>query len=68
VICEFRSSTSALAPKEQAAKRPGEEGSGVTTEGVGARLLRKEDDRYIRGQGLFVGDINLSPMPASDQS
>ena len=34
----------------------------MTTEGVGARLLRKEDDRYIRGQGRFVGDINLPRM------
>src|SRR5688572_15133041 len=25
--------------------------------GVGASLLRKEDDRYLRGQGEFVGDI-----------
>ncbi len=30
--------------------------------GVGARLLRKEDDRYLRGRGKFVGDIKLPGM------
>jgi carbon-monoxide dehydrogenase large subunit len=34
----------------------------VTGEGIGARLPRKEDDRYIRGQGQFVGDIRLPRM------
>jgi aerobic carbon-monoxide dehydrogenase large subunit len=27
--------------------------------GVGARLLRKEDDRFLRGRGQYVGDIRL---------
>src|ERR1700749_1738691 len=27
--------------------------------GVGARVLRKEDDRLMRGRGQFVGDIRL---------
>ena len=27
--------------------------------GVGARLLRKEDDRFLRGKGQFIGDISL---------
>jgi carbon-monoxide dehydrogenase large subunit len=31
----------------------------VSEEGIGARLPRKEDDRYIRGQGQFVGDVRL---------
>jgi aerobic carbon-monoxide dehydrogenase large subunit len=35
---------------------------GVTGEGIGARLPRKEDDRYLRGQGEFVGDIRLPRM------
>jgi carbon-monoxide dehydrogenase large subunit len=26
-------------------------------DGIGARLIRKEDDRYMRGRGQFVGDI-----------
>jgi aerobic carbon-monoxide dehydrogenase large subunit len=38
------------------------ERSSVTEEGIGARLPRKEDDRYIRGQGQFVGDIRLPRM------
>ena len=32
----------------------------VKSEGIGARLLRKEDDRYMRGTGQFVGDIKLA--------
>ncbi len=31
-------------------------------QGVGARLIRKEDDRYMRGRGEFVGDIRLAGM------
>lgn len=34
----------------------------MTESGVGARLLRKEDDRYMRGRGQFVGDIRLAGM------
>jgi carbon-monoxide dehydrogenase large subunit len=30
-----------------------------TEQGVGARLLRKEDDRFLRGRGQFVADIRL---------
>src|SRR6202163_3289238 len=30
-----------------------------TAQGVGARLLRKEDDRSMRGRGQFVADIRL---------
>lgn len=30
--------------------------------GVGARLPRKEDDRYMRGRGEFVADIRLAGM------
>jgi len=29
------------------------------TSGIGARVLRKEDDRHLRGRGQFVGDIKL---------
>ncbi|MBI1383376.1 MAG: molybdopterin-dependent oxidoreductase [Rhizobiales bacterium] len=32
------------------------------SEGIGARLRRKEDDRYMRGRGQFVGDITLAGM------
>ena len=31
-------------------------------QGIGARLLRKEDDRYMRGRGEYVGDIRLAGM------
>jgi aerobic carbon-monoxide dehydrogenase large subunit len=34
----------------------------VTDQGVGARLIRKEDDRLMRGRGQFVADIRLSGM------
>ncbi|HYB11052.1 MAG TPA: xanthine dehydrogenase family protein molybdopterin-binding subunit [Alphaproteobacteria bacterium] len=34
--------------------------SKVSTRGVGARLRRKEDDRYLRGRGQFVADIKLA--------
>ena len=34
-------------------------------QGVGASLLRKEDDRFLRGRGQFVGDIRLPDMHAS---
>lgn len=30
--------------------------------GVGARLPRKEDDRFLRGRGQYVGDIRLPGM------
>ena len=30
--------------------------------GVGARLARREDDRYLRGRGRFVADIRLPGM------
>src|SRR5712672_168972 len=39
------------------AQRPG-----VIPAGIGARLPRKEDARYMRGQGEFVGDIHLPRM------
>ena len=34
----------------------------MVEQGVGARLLRKEDDRLMRGRGEFVGDIRLPGM------
>ena len=34
----------------------------MTGQGVGARLLRKEDDRLLRGRGQFVADIRLAGM------
>src|ERR1700754_1751057 len=34
----------------------------MTKQGVGARLLRKEDDRLMRGRGEFVADIRLAGM------
>lgn len=34
----------------------------MANQGVGARVLRKEDDRLMRGRGQFVGDIRLAGM------
>jgi carbon-monoxide dehydrogenase large subunit len=34
----------------------------VTGQGVGARLLRKEDDRLMRGRGQFVADLRFAGM------
>jgi aerobic carbon-monoxide dehydrogenase large subunit len=34
----------------------------MTRQGIGARLARKEDDRFLRGRGQFVGDIKLPGM------
>lgn len=34
----------------------------MTGQGIGARLLRKEDERYMRGRGQYVGDIRLPGM------
>jgi carbon-monoxide dehydrogenase large subunit len=31
----------------------------ATSQGVGARLMRKEDDRFLRGRGQYVADIRL---------
>ena len=31
-------------------------------EGIGARVLRKEDARHLRGRGHFVGDIRIQGM------
>ena len=30
--------------------------------GIGARVPRLEDDRYLRGRGKYIGDIKLSGM------
>ena len=34
----------------------------MTSQGVGARLLRKEDDRLMRGRGQFVADLRFAGM------
>jgi carbon-monoxide dehydrogenase large subunit len=34
----------------------------MSSQGIGARLTRKEDDRLMRGRGQFVGDIRLPGM------
>lgn len=34
----------------------------MSGQGVGARLIRKEDDRYLRGRSQYVGDIGLPGM------
>ncbi|MBX9749604.1 MAG: xanthine dehydrogenase family protein molybdopterin-binding subunit, partial [Roseococcus sp.] len=31
-------------------------------QGVGAAITRKEDDRFLRGRGKYVGDIQLPNM------
>ena len=34
----------------------------MTDQGIGARMTRKEDDRFMRGRGQYVGDIKLAGM------
>ena len=34
----------------------------ASRQGIGASLLRREDDRFLRGHGEFVGDIRLPGM------
>jgi carbon-monoxide dehydrogenase large subunit len=34
----------------------------MSNQGVGARALRKEDERFLRGQGQFVADLRLAGM------
>ncbi len=36
--------------------------SQTTGQGIGASLIRKEDDRFMRGRGGFVGDIRPAGM------
>jgi carbon-monoxide dehydrogenase large subunit len=37
--------------------------AGVTSKtGVGARLRRREDDRFLHGRGQYIGDIKLARM------
>lgn len=36
--------------------------SASDTRGVGARKVRKEDDRYMRGRGEYVGDMSMPGM------
>ena len=43
-----------------AVKRSTKGGSGG--KGVGARLERKEDERFMRGRGQFVGDMRMEGM------
>jgi len=38
------------------------EHTSVGREGIGVSLLRKEDDRFLRGRGEFVADIRLPGM------
>ncbi len=37
-------------------------GNAMSEQGIGARLIRKEDDRLMRGRGQFVADIRLPGM------
>lgn len=34
----------------------------MAAKGVGARLVRKEDDRYLRGRGQYIADVRFSGM------
>ncbi len=34
----------------------------MATFGIGASVLRKEDDRFLRGRGQYVGDFRLAGM------
>src|SRR6202046_5128923 len=42
--------------------RPSDAASPDTQQGVGARMLRKEDDRFMRGRGQYVADIRLAGL------
>jgi len=35
---------------------------GASGKAIGARLLRKEDDRFLHGRGQYIGDIRLPGM------
>ncbi len=39
-----------------------DDGARLSGSGVGSSVTRKEDDRYLRGQGQFIGDIALPGM------
>src|SRR5260370_9271760 len=41
---------------------PASDAMADTGQGVGARLLRKEDDRFMRGRGQYVADIRLAGL------
>src|SRR5436190_17145219 len=43
-------------------QRPEQKPHRVTTKGVGARLPRKEDRRFLRGEGEYVSNIRLPGM------
>src|SRR5262249_57459959 len=34
----------------------------LTKSGIGARLRRKEDDRFLHGRGQYIGDIRFPKM------
>jgi aerobic carbon-monoxide dehydrogenase large subunit len=36
--------------------------SSLTRKAIGARLARKEDDRFLHGRGQYIGDIRLAGM------
>src|SRR3979490_3139157 len=38
------------------------EAAAGTGQGIGARLPRKEDDRFMRGRGQYVADIRLAGL------
>ena len=40
----------------------GQADGGTKAEGVGASVLRVEDDRHLRGQGEFIADLRLAGM------
>ena len=48
--------------KPRIASLVGLEHIAVTEQGIGARLLRKEDDRLLRGRGQFVADLRFAGM------
>src|SRR5271166_696246 len=37
-------------------------GSTLTKKAIGARLRRKEDDRFLHGRGQYIGDIRFARM------
>src|SRR5258708_50594 len=45
-----------------AESEPSSDAEADTGQGVGARLSRKEDDRFMRGRGQYVADIRLAGL------
>ena len=55
-------SSDAPLPGTESACGPDAHAQGRTGNGIGARVLRKEDARHLHGRGRFVGDIVMPDL------